>query len=87
MIEIIALFFLSRHIGRMAAGKGLSPNKWIRYLILAWVATEFVGIILGIMMFGIGNLYGLMMFAIVCAFGGYLLVRKRLEDMPDSEGS
>jgi len=87
MIEIIVLFFLGRHIGKMAAGKGLSPNKWILRLILAWVATEFIGIILGIMMFGVGNLFGLMMFAIACAFGGYLLVRKRLEDMPDSGGS
>jgi hypothetical protein len=87
MIEIIVLFFLGRHIGRMAAGKGLSPNKWILYLVLAWVGAEFIGVILGIMLFGIGNLFGLMMFAIACAFGGYLLVRKRLEDMPDSEGS
>lgn len=86
MIEIIVLFFLGRQIGRKATLKGLSPNKWILYLVLAWVAAEFAGVILGIILFGMGNLFGLMMFALACAFGGYLLVNKFLEDMPDAEG-
>lgn len=83
MIEIIVLIFLGRQISRLAAQKGLPPNKWILYLVLAWVAAEFAGIILGGILFGTGNLVGLLLFAIACAFGGYLLVRKRLEDMPD----
>lgn len=83
MIEIIVLFILSRQISRMASMKGLSPNKWILKLILAWVVAEFLGFILGITLFGLGNLFGLIMFALACAFGGYLLVRNRLEGMPD----
>lgn len=85
MIEIIVLFFLGRQIGRMAKHKGLSPNRWILYLVLAWVAAEFAGIILGGVLFGTVNLVGLLLFAIACAFGGYLFVRKRLEEMPDKE--
>ncbi|MEX0635543.1 MAG: hypothetical protein WD135_02155 [Ferruginibacter sp.] len=83
MIEIIVLFFLGRQISRMASLKGLSPNKWILKLILAWVSAEILGVILGITLFGLGNLVGLMMFALACAFGGYLLVRNRLEAIPD----
>jgi hypothetical protein len=82
MIEIIALFFLGRHIGRMAASKGLSPKKWILYLVVAWVGAEFAGIILGGIFFGMGNLAGLLLFSIACAFGGYLWVRNRLEQAP-----
>lgn len=85
MIEIIVLFFLGRQIGRMATQKGLSSNKWILYLVLAWVAAEVAGIILGGVLFGTNNLVGLLLFAIACAFGGYLFVRKRLEEMPDKE--
>ena len=83
MIEVIVLFFLGKQIARMAIKKGLPPNKWILYLVLAWVGAEFAGVIFGIVLFGLGNLFGLMLFAIACAFGGYLVVRKRLEDMPD----
>jgi CDP-diglyceride synthetase len=84
MIEIIVLFFLGRQIGRMASRKGLSPKKWILYLVGAWVAAEFAGIVLGSILFGMSNLAGLLLFAIACAFGGYLMVRNRLEQMPDS---
>ena len=44
-----------------------------------------IGIILGIIFFGQGNLIGLMAFGLVCAFGGYLTVRYILEKKPDEK--
>lgn len=85
MIEIIVLFFLARHISKIATQKGLPPNRWILYTVLGWIAAEFAGLILGMVLFGTENLVGLMMFAIACAFGGYLLVKRNLENTPDAE--
>jgi len=82
MLEIVLLFFLCKKIGVMATEKGLNPKKWKLYTILYWILFEFIGCFLGIAMFGfnINNLFGLMSFAIVCAFGGFLIVRHKLEN-------
>ena len=89
MIEIFVLIFLCRKIGVMAEEKGLKPSIWKFYTVLAWIGFEFAGLILGTALFGyqnlstdlknINDLMGLMLFALVCAFGGYLFVRSRLE--------
>ena len=44
-----------------------------------------MGSIVGLILFGVDmtNLVGLMAFALISAFGGYLLVRKKLESKPD----
>jgi len=82
MIEIIVLYFLCKQIGLMALEKGLNPTTWKIYTILAWISAEFIGVIIGALLFGfnLNNLFGLMAFALACAFGGYLLVRKTLEN-------
>lgn len=91
MLEIIILYFLCKHIGKLALSKGLKPLPWKIYTILAWIAAEFIGVILGAVLFGINietlkytsELSRLMFFSLLCAFGGYLLVRKILENRPD----
>ena len=89
MIEIFVLIFLCRKIGVMAEARGLKPGIWKFYTVLAWFVFEFAGLILGISLFGyqnlstdlknINDLMGLMLFALFCAFGGYLFVRRKLE--------
>ena len=81
MIEIIALFFLTRKIGRLAQLKGLAPGRWKLVMVLSWFGFEIAGLIIGIMISG--NLYMSMLLGIAAAFGGYLLVRYRLEQYED----
>lgn len=83
MLEIIALIFLARKIGELASEKGQPTGKWKLFLVLAWIGFEILGVIVGVMLFGTDNLIGLGLFAIVCAFGGYLVVRSILLKMPD----
>jgi hypothetical protein len=91
MIEIIVLYFLCKNIGQLAVSKGLKPMAWKIYTILAWIAGELLGVVFGSVMFGVNievykytnELGGLMLFALVCAFGGYLLVRRILEIRPN----
>ncbi|MEP6712249.1 MAG: hypothetical protein ABJA37_07535 [Ferruginibacter sp.] len=84
MIEIIALFILTRQIGEMARRKGLSILRWKLYLIAAWFVAEIIGFIIAFKLFGKENLLGLMLVGLVSAFGGYLFIRAQLLKMPDS---
>ncbi len=83
MIEIILLYFLTKNMGRLAAKKGLPSGKWKLYTVLAWIGCELLGLMLGVIFFGMGNLYGIMAFALVCAFGGYLMIKYFLDNKPD----
>ena len=85
MLEIILLIFLCKKIGDLAIQKGESPVRWKWYTVLNWILFEILGSIVGVMMFGfdMSNMVGLMAFALASAFGGYLLVRKKLETKPD----
>ena len=84
MIEIIALVFLCKKNGNLAIRKGLKSRTWKLYTILAWICAEFTGIILGTILFGQNNLYGILALGLVSAFGGYLIIRSILEKKPDS---
>ena len=85
MLEIIALIFLCRKIGRIAEQKGLSPGRWKLLTIAAWIGFESAGLIAGIMLFGFdkNNLLGLLAFALMCAFGGYLFIKAILDKKPE----
>lgn len=85
MIEIIVLYFLTKNMGVLAAKKGLPAGRWKFFTVAAWIGFELLGLIVGIAMFGAGNLVGLMAFALVCAFGGYLTVKYVLENKPGSK--
>ncbi|MES2847924.1 MAG: hypothetical protein V4685_02625, partial [Bacteroidota bacterium] len=50
----------------------------------AWVLAEVIGFMVGFSMFGKTNLLGVMGIGIFCAIGGYLFVRKTLENKPDA---
>jgi hypothetical protein len=94
IIEIIALIFLCKSNGQLALQKGLKPGSWKLYTVLAWLGAEFIGCILGLIMFGQGqnnplkieqaNFFQISFVAIFCAFGGYLIIRYTLEKKPDT---
>ena len=84
MLEIIALIFLCKKNGNLAIRKGLKPGPWKWYTVLAWIVTEMTGVMLGIVLFGQGNIIGIMSLGLVSAFGGYLFIKYVLDKKPDS---
>ena len=83
MLEIIALIFLTREIGKIATDKGLKPGTWKLYLVLAWIAGEFVGAILGVLIFGVNNIISVELVAVGGAVTGYVLLKAHLKKKPD----
>ena len=83
MLEIIALIFLAKQIGSIAATKGLKPGLWKLYFVLAWIAGEFVGAIMGIMIFGTGNIISIELVAVAGAVTGYVIIKANLAKKPD----
>lgn len=83
MIEIIALIFLTKQIGKLAADKGLKPGKWKVYLVLAWIAGEFVGVAAGMLLFGPDNIFSVLLVGIAGAVTGYFIIRDNLSKRPD----
>ena len=85
MTEIILLFLLAKSIGALAVKKGLPAGRWKFIMVMAWILFEMIGLAIGLSIFGKNNLIGLMGFGLICAFGGYLIVRYILENKPDDE--
>jgi hypothetical protein len=83
MLEIIILIFLTRKIGELAERKGQHKGWWKFYTVMAWIGCEIGGMMISMMITKVLVLN--MLFGIFCAFGGYLLVKARLEKMPDKE--
>jgi hypothetical protein len=83
MIEIIALVFITREIKKIALQKGLKPLTWKIYTIVCWFVFEIIGITLGILLFGMANIIPLAFFGLMCAFGGFLVIRSILINKPD----
>lgn len=88
MVEIIALVFLCKMNGALAIQKGKKAGTWKMYTIFSWIVAEFIGLAIGLSMFGPKNIFGILGIGIFCAFGGYLIIRYILENKPDiSEGN
>ena len=85
MLDLIVLYFLAKSIGVLAIKKGLPPLRWKLILIGVWLTFEMLGLVIGVVIFGTGNLYGLLAFGLASAFGGYLLIRYILEKKPDND--
>jgi hypothetical protein len=83
MLEIIALVFLTREIGRLAIKKGLKPISWKIYTIAGWILSEILGLMVGIMIFGEDNLFSVMMIGIAFAITSYFIIKAQLNKMPD----
>ena len=83
MLEIIALIFLTRQIGKVAEKKGLKAGTWKVYTVLAWLAGEFIGAIIGVMIFGTNNFVSVALVAIAGAFTGYVFLKSMLNKRED----
>jgi len=84
MLEILALIFLTRDVGKIALKKGLKPGMWKLYAVLAWFAGEIPGIIIGVLLFGIDNLISVELVAVAGALTGFLILRSALLKKPDT---
>ena len=83
MIEIIILIFLAKEIGRLALQKGLKANWWKFYLVIGWILGEFIGMIIGIMIFGQENLVSVVLVGIAVAVSSYFIIKSYLNKLPD----
>ena len=84
MLEIIALIFLTRDIGKIAASKGLKPITWKIYTVLAWIIFEIWGFIIALMIFDKTNLFSIIMVGLMFAVSSYFLIKARLNKIPDN---
>ena len=84
MLEIIALIFLTKQMGIIAFDKGLKPGLWKLYTVLAWLAGEFAGVIIGLMIFSVDNLISIELVGITGAITGYFIIKSILSKKPDN---
>jgi len=83
MLEIIALIFLTRQIGRIAHDKGLKSSTWKLYTVLAWFAGEILGAVIGLMIFGPNNIFSVLLVALAGAITGYYILKLNLDKRQD----
>jgi hypothetical protein len=83
MLELIALIFLTREIGKIAEKKGLKPLTWKIYLVIGWLFFEIIGIFVGVMIFGINNLISVVLVGFAFAITSYFLIKGQLNKLPD----
>jgi hypothetical protein len=83
MLEIIALIFLTREIGRIAHNKGLKPLTWKIYTVAAWIISEIIGVIAGVMIFGMDNLFSVALVGFTFAITSYFIIKAQLNKLPD----
>jgi hypothetical protein len=81
MIELFALIFLTRKIGDLAGQKGQRPGRWKLYMVLCWFGFEFAGAVVGMIISQ--NIFLAFLLGLACAAGGYLLMKYKLDQMPD----
>ncbi len=85
MIEIIALIFLTKEIGKLAHSKGLKAGTWKIYLVAGWFIFEFFGIVAGVIIFGKDNLISIALVGIAFAITSYFLIKGHLNKLPDHD--
>ena len=83
LLEIIALIFITRSIGKLALQKGLKPRTWKMYTIGGWFAAEIIGIAVGVLLLNSRDLIALALLGWIFAVGGFLIVRSVLQNKPD----
>jgi hypothetical protein len=84
MLDIIILVFVTIHIGKLAAQKGLKPGLWRLYTVLAWLGAELAGLVIGILLFGMDNIVSIILLGIGAAAGSYFAIKANLENRPDN---
>jgi hypothetical protein len=83
MLEIIALIFLTREIGKIAENKGLKPISWKIYTVIGWLISEIIGLFVGVMIFGTNNLVSVVLVGLTFAITSYFIIKSQLNKFPD----
>ncbi|MEO8415122.1 MAG: hypothetical protein ABI472_15750 [Ginsengibacter sp.] len=83
MLEIIALIFLTKEIGKLAHTKGLKVLTWKIYTIVAWIVSEIIGVFVGVMIFGVNNLFSVVLVGLTFAITSYFIIKAQLNKLPD----
>jgi hypothetical protein len=83
MLEIIALIFLTKDVGKLALAKGLKPLTWKIYTVVAWVISEIIGVFVGALIFGTDNLVSVVLIGLTFAITSYFIIKARLNKLPD----
>lgn len=83
MIEIFILIALCKAIHPIAIDKGQNPGKWKAFVVCAWFGIELsMGILSGIFGFSV---YLAIVMAYPLAYLSYVLLKKRLQGIPDRD--
>jgi hypothetical protein len=83
MLEIIALIFLTREVGRIAHDKGLKPVTWKIYTVVGWILSEIIGVFVGVAIFGTDNIISVILVGIAFAVTSYFIIKAYLNKLPD----
>lgn len=83
MLEIIALIFITREIGKLAEAKGLKSIQWKIYTIAGWILSEIIGVIVGAILFGTDNIVSVMLIGLTFAITSYFILKAQLNKFPD----
>ena len=83
MLEIIALIFLTRNIGNLAARKGLKTGWWKFYTVIAWFGAEVIGVFVGFLLFQETGMVAAMLLGYGAAIASYFILKTYLSRKPD----
>jgi len=80
-MDIIFLIFTGFYVSKRAKEKGLNPSTWVWRLIGVCVLFELAGALFSMAVNGSLIMAGI--FGFFCVIGGFLLIKYRLDKMPD----
>lgn len=83
MLEIFAIIYLAGKNGGLAERKGYKKGLWKLYTVLAWLGGEFVGILLGIILFGQEKIIAAVLLGYAIALATYFIIKETLLKRPD----
>ena len=82
MLEIIALYFLTKRTRGIVENKGYKPGKWQVYTVLIWIASEFIGMMFSFAFFNSDTIIAVFS-GLLTAIGTAIIFQKRIENLPD----
>ena len=83
MLEIISLLIITRLIAPIAEVKGLNVKKWKMLTIFLFLFLEFIGCIIGLLLFGQYNLISTLILAFAFGITSYPIIKNYLSKLPD----
>lgn len=83
MLDLIVLYFLTKEIGKIAAQKGMKPITWKIYTVISWITSELIGLMFGVMLFGIDNMVSIILVGFTFAITSYYIIKAQLNRLTD----